>query len=85
MKKKLSLRQMQIYRFIEKYIDEHKFPPSLQDISRGLGMPASTLTAHVNGLKKKRALTSQEGTARSFRLFPENVEFGPEVANGLRK
>jgi repressor LexA len=73
MKKLLSPRQKQIYDFIAEYITGNGFPPSFEDIAEGMNLSSSTIVAHVNLMKKKGALSSREGTSRSFRLHPENA------------
>jgi repressor LexA len=73
MKKLLSPRQKQIYDFIKGYIAENGFTPSFEDIAEGMKLSSSTIVAHITSMKRKGALSTREGTSRSFKLYPENV------------
>jgi SOS-response transcriptional repressor LexA len=45
----LSDRQQAILRFIQEYVREHKHPPSMREIGRGVGMPSnSNVVYHIN-------------------------------------
>jgi hypothetical protein len=63
----LSDRQAAIIRFVESYVQQHKHPPSIRDISRGVGISStSNVTYHINRLIENGYLHKQPGTSRTL-------------------
>jgi SOS-response transcriptional repressor LexA len=75
-RKKLSARQMQIFKFIASYVEANKYSPSLNDIANALNLKHSSAVGHLSAMRRKGVLDSQERIPRSFRLYPERVDFG---------
>jgi repressor LexA len=64
----LSPRQAEIYRFIIDFQQLRGYSPTFREIAAGVGLSLSTVTAHLNALRDKGAVTWDEGIARSIRL-----------------
>lgn len=63
----LSDRQAAIIRFVEGYVQQHRHPPSIRDISRGVGISStSNVTYHINRLIENGYLYKQPGTSRTL-------------------
>lgn len=63
----LSDRQMAIMRFVEECVQQHRHPPSIRDISRGVGISStSNVTYHINRLIEQGHLYKQPGTSRTL-------------------
>lgn len=74
MKKILSLRQKQIFDFIEAYVTENKISPSIDEIGDALLLSNSTINTHLGAMIRKGWITKREGIPRSFRTVqPEAV------------
>jgi SOS-response transcriptional repressor LexA len=63
----LSDRQVAIIRFVESYVQQYRHPPSIRDISRGVGISStSNVTYHINRLIENGYLHKQPGTSRTL-------------------
>lgn len=59
----LTTRQQQVLDFINAYHNEHGSPPTLREISDGLGVKGTaTAIAHLNALEKKGYLQRRSGS-----------------------
>lgn len=69
MKNKLTDRQKEILDFIQKFISENGFPPTLREIASNFGM-ASTfgVKRHLDALKKKGYLKIESFASRAITL-----------------
>lgn len=69
MKNKLTDRQKEILDFIQKFINENGFPPTLREIASNFGM-ASTfgVKRHLDALKKKGYLKIESFASRAIAL-----------------
>lgn len=69
MKSKLTDRQKEILDFIQKFINENGFPPTLREIASNFGM-ASTfgVKRHLDALKKKGYLKIESFASRAITL-----------------
>jgi repressor LexA len=61
-------RQARVLRFIEQYIHQHGYPPSLREIADALGMTPAGAHYHVQKLRKKNLLTYQPHRIRTIAL-----------------
>ena len=78
--KNLSPRQEEIYLFISQYSKENSYSPSVSDIAASLELCNSTITSHLQALKRKGYLTSQAYMPRTFKLLkPAGIEAGGEL------
>jgi len=68
----LSPKQKQIFEYIKKYIKNHGYSPSLEEIGRHFGLFKSTIHQHVEALKEKGYLNKTENQPRSIELNKKN-------------
>ncbi|HHX03722.1 MAG TPA: transcriptional repressor LexA [Tissierellia bacterium] len=67
--KKLTTRQQAVYGFIEDFIREHGYSPSIRDICAGLNIRStSTIHTHIANLEDKGYLRKKDNTNRSLVL-----------------
>ena len=76
--KELSPRQREVLAFIEKYLDEHGFPPSVGEIAHSSGIAPATAAGHVGALRRK-GLLDRTALARSIVLTPGYAAASPVV------
>lgn len=79
-KKPPTHRQRQIIAFIEGFIEENGFPPTVREIGKGVGLASSsTVHSHLVRLEKKEMITFLPGSARSIRLLQKTESFKQEL------
>jgi repressor LexA len=67
--RELAKRQRQILDYIQKRQESDGFPPTVRIIARHFGFTSpATVAEHLMALRKKGALTTTPGQARSFRV-----------------
>ncbi len=67
--KDLTRRQREVLDFIESYIQEKGFPPSVRDIAARFGLvSAAGVHKHIKALVKKQFLTKSDYLSRSLRV-----------------
>ena len=75
----LSDRQWTIMRFVQEYVQQHSHPPSIRDISRGVGISStSNVTYHINRLIENGYLYKQPGTSRTLVVLASASQNGSE-------
>jgi repressor LexA len=84
--KDLSPRQAAVLQIIETYIEQHDYPPTIQELCE-LGQVSSTSTMHqhVKALERKGYLSPQNGRKRSLALVgsePRGIPLIGQVAAG---
>jgi len=68
----LTPRQQAVVRFIQDYVLEHEYAPTMQEIADALGVSRPTVFEHIEALEKKKVLKRGEATlARSVSLSHE--------------
>lgn len=67
----LTDRQQRVLDFVQAFIDEHQYPPTLDEIGEALGMSAPGATYHLNVLERKGYIARDTGKARSTRIVQE--------------
>jgi repressor LexA len=72
MAKELTDRQLEILQFIQQFISETGYPPTLREIGKQFGM-ASTygVQRHIEALEKKGYLTRDSNTSRGLNIKRE--------------
>lgn len=82
MKNKLTDRQKEILNFIQKFISDNGFPPTLREIASNFGL-ASTfgVKRHLDALKKKGYLRIESFASRAITLNKISNEFELENTN----
>jgi repressor LexA len=81
----LTPRQQQVLEFITRHIDEHGYPPTLREISAGIGT-SGTISAlhHLEALERKGRLRRESGSSRGIVLAREpQPEFVPIPVVGV--
>ncbi len=67
----ITKRQHQVHEFIARFIGEHGYCPSYEEIGQGLGLSSlATVHKHVTNLEKKGLLKRQENRSRSIDVLP---------------
>ena len=60
--KRLTLRQREVFDFIEKFIAEAVYPPTIREIGNAFGLSEKAAYDHVNALVRKGMLERRETT-----------------------
>lgn len=90
----LTKRQQEVYSFIEQYIQDHSYPPTIREVSLAFAISVKAAHDHINSLIKKEWLRRSAHQSRSLELLvkkevpaaePEviDVPLLGEVAAGL--
>jgi len=75
MKKELSTKQKNILDFIENFIDEHCYPPSIRDIQQGCKISSTSVVDYnLRILKQKGLLNREAEVSRGIELINHNSE-----------
>ena len=87
----ITRRQREVYDFISRFVAEHQYSPSFEEIGKGLQLTSlATVHKHVTNLEKKGLLTRDYNRSRSIDLLPPkgrlkqamSVNTGPGAAAG---
>src|SRR5208283_2623360 len=66
----VTRRQKQVYDFLAKFVDEHGYSPSFEEISEGLGLSSlATVHKHISNLEQKGLLKRDYNRSRSIDLL----------------
>jgi repressor LexA len=67
----ITRRQREVYDFISRFVAEHQYSPSFEEIGKGLELTSlATVHKHVTNLEKKGLLTRDYNRSRSIDLLP---------------
>ena len=67
----ITRRQREIYDFISRFVAEHGYSPSYEEIRNGMGLNSlATVHKHITNLEKKELLTRDYNRSRSIDLLP---------------
>jgi repressor LexA len=67
----ITRRQWEMYDFISRFVTEHQYSPSYEEIKTGLGLNSlATVHKHVSNMEKKGLLTRDYNRSRSIELVP---------------
>ena len=76
----LTKRQRQILDFINDFINDNGFSPSLREIAKYFKLSSiATIHAHIDNLKKKGFLKTHYNQARSIELSPVKTNFAQSI------
>ena len=71
----LTKRQREVLDFIQGYIDQYDYGPSLHEIKDHLGVSSvATVHKHIKALKDRGRVGSLSGRARSIFVIPETPD-----------
>lgn len=66
----MSKRQLQIYEYIEKYLIENKYPPSIREIAVGVGLKSSsTVHGHLGRMRDKGYIDFVNSAVRTLQII----------------
>jgi len=78
---KIPKRQMDVLRFIDSFIDEHEYSPTLEEIAEGIGIESKGVVhGHVSRLRDKGLVTWQPKKTSTIKLTDTGNE---QVRKGL--
>jgi len=81
----LTEKQQAILDFIQQYMDEHQYPPSVREIGKHFGIYPATVQDHISALERKGFLQKQRFQSRtlsvSARSRRDNVNAIPVVGH----
>src|SRR5579864_1241720 len=67
----ITKRQRQVYDFISRFVAEHGYSPSFEEIGKGMDLNSlATVHKHISNLEKKGLLTRDYNRSRSIDLLP---------------
>jgi repressor LexA len=67
----ITRRQREMYDFISRFVSEHGYSPSYEEIGQGLKLNSlATVHKHISNLEKKGLLTRDYNRSRSIDLLP---------------
>ena len=67
----ITRRQHEVYDFISRFVTEHGYSPSFEEIGQGLQLNSlATVHKHISNLEKKGLLTRDYNRSRSIDLLP---------------
>src|SRR6201987_376445 len=67
----ITRRQREVYDFISRFVAEHGYSPSFEEIGEGLDLSSlATVHKHISNLEKKGLLTRDYNRSRSIDLLP---------------
>lgn len=84
----LTERQQAILDFINEYVGEHRFPPSVREIGRNFGIYPATVQDHISALERKGYLQKKRFQSRTLsvsapsRRQPGGIPIVGKVAAG---
>src|SRR6266481_3961310 len=67
----ITRRQREVYDFISRFVAEHQYSPSFEEIGKGLQLTSlATVHKHISNLEKKGLLSRDYNRSRSIDLLP---------------
>ena len=67
----ITRRQRQVYDYISRFVAEHGYSPSFEEIGKGLELSSlATVHKHITNLEKKGLLTRDYNRSRSIDVLP---------------
>lgn len=65
----MRARQQQIYDFIQLYIEENKYPPTIREITLGVGLKSvSTVHGHLDRMRKSGHINFVDSFPRTLSI-----------------
>lgn len=63
----LTGKQLELYRWIENFIQQHRYPPTVREMATGLGVNINAITSRLKVMIRKGCVKRDAG-ARAIRL-----------------
>jgi repressor LexA len=71
----LTERQKEVISFISRYTDEHRYPPTIRDISRSFGISVKGAYDHIKAIERKGFIRYDGNKSRTIEvILKEEVE-----------
>jgi repressor LexA len=67
--KELTARQKEVLDFIGTYISQHKFPPTIREISEFFGISAKSAHDHIRAMERKKILRFTKNQSRTIEIL----------------
>lgn len=78
----LTKRQIQIFEYIQSYVSQHKIPPSMREICKGVGLSSpSTVHMHLKVLEDKGYIQKDGSKSRSLVVNNDAEEKESKIKN----
>ena len=75
---KLRPRQQQILDFIQRYVDEHTYPPTIREIGKAVGITStSVVNYNLEKLEEMKLIERNREVSRGLRLLEHNPKAAP--------
>jgi len=75
---KLTKKQEEILSYVKEYIANHKYPPAIREICKGVGLSSpATVHTHLNKIEEKGYIKKDDCKNRTIELLVDN-EFIPK-------
>ena len=82
MSEDLSTRQQSILRFLQDFIDEKNYPPSIRDIQQGCGISSTSVVDYnLKKLEEKGHIHRDREVSRAIELLGESAERRPPTVS----
>jgi repressor LexA len=79
----ITRRQREVYDFLQRFVEEHGYSPSYEEIGEGLGLSSpATVHKHISNLEQKGLLTRKYNQSRSIDVV--KMRGRPKLAAPLR-
>ena len=85
MSKVLTVRQKEILEFIENYLNEHGYPPTIKEIGDFFKISLKGSYDHIKALEKKKYLSYKPKTRRSIKLLVYSNESEDHTESEMRE
>jgi repressor LexA len=72
----ITERQREVLDFIKHYIGEHKYPPTIREISENFGISVKGAYDHVKALERKEYIHSNNNRSRTIEVVDEDGDEG---------
>lgn len=76
--KELTKRQHAVVNYIQSYIQDHGYPPTIREIGKNFGISVKAAFDHVRALKKKGIIRISESRSRAIEIIHETFIPKPE-------
>ena len=80
----LTARQREVFDFIERFITEIGYPPTIREIAAGFGFSEKASHDHLIAIEKKGYFHRENGSPRSIRIAPFARMFSIEATSTLK-
>ena len=76
--KGLTMRQREVLAFINGFVEEHKYPPSVRELASHFGISLRGAYDHLKALRKKGFVRWSEGRSRAMEVLDDGAPERPQ-------